>query len=131
MSSVWKGISRPALIDRIDRLCIDLSGSSELPERSKERFRIGGAVLEYTGNRHPFTLSPFHLPPRLRLNRQQPVVLGQPFRLGDGADFQVAAPPAHGQIGQPIVFGLAAARSDGDVPVRSGEWPPELTLQAI
>ena len=43
------------------------------------------------------------------LNLQQPVVLRQPLGLGDRPHFDVVACPAGGEVGEPVVFGFAAA----------------------
>ena len=43
---------------------------------------------------------------------QQSIVFSQPLAAGDRADFDVVGRDADGQIGQKIVFGLAAAGAD-------------------
>ena len=53
------------------------------------------------------------------LDRQQPVVLRQPFALRNRADLDLIPSPADGQIGEPVVFGLAAPRTDGHLPPRA------------
>src|SRR4051812_2173606 len=55
--------------------------------------------------------------PGRRFDREEAVVLGEAFGLGDRADFDLLAAPADGEIGEPVVLGLAAAGADGDVPV--------------
>ena len=52
----------------------------------------------------------------IRLDRQQPVVFSEAFGLGDGADFDLVGAPADGEVGEPVVFGLAAAGTHCDFP---------------
>src|SRR4051812_19078275 len=54
---------------------------------------------------------------------EEAVVFGEAFGLADGADFDLVAGPADGEVGEPVVFGFAAAGAEGDFPVRGlGEF---------
>ena len=54
----------------------------------------------------------------LSLDLEEAVVLREPFRLGDGADLDVLGSPADGQVGEPVVLGVAAPCADDDRPAR-------------
>jgi len=60
--------------------------------------------------------------PSASISRRR-LYLASRFRLGDRPDLDEVSGPAHGQVGQPIVLGFAAARADRDAPAGPRAMP--------